>query len=110
MTSVNDSLAYSLLQICHHSQTGCKIFAEKIPVDQETAAAAEEMYLEPLTCALNGGDDNELLFTIPVYSTDKMVHFPEVKMIGHMTGDPAEKLLIFESGSIIPLRAQGWKE
>jgi len=110
MTTVSEGLASGILMLCKSSGTGCKIFAEKIPVDAETAAAAEEMNLEPLTCALNGGEDYELLFTIPLSEFNKISSRPEIKAIGHMVTDPSEKILIFESGSTVPLKAQGWEE
>jgi thiamine-monophosphate kinase len=110
MTAVNEGLAYGILSLCKASGTGCKIFAEKIPIDSETASAANEMNLEPLTCALNGGEDYELLFTIALSDFDKISSHPEIKVIGHMVTDPKEKVLIFESGSTVPLKAQGWME
>lgn len=110
MTAVTEGLADAVLSLCKASGTGCKVFAEKIPIDAETASAAEDMNLEPLTCALNGGDDFELLFTIPVNEFNKISARPEIKVIGHMLTEPTERVLIFESGSSVPLKAQGWEE
>ena len=110
MIDISTGLASEVMHICAQSKTGCKLFAEKIPVDDETAKAAEEMNLEPLTCALNGGEDYELLFTIDLNDTHKVSTRSEIRMIGHLVADTTEKKLIFSSGAEIPLKAQGWNE
>lgn len=108
MMFISDGLASGLWQICTQSQRGCKIFAEKIPIDYQTHEAAQEMRLEPLTCALNGGEDYEFLFTLPLSDYDKIADYLPIRVIGHIISNPDEKILIFESGAEIPLKAQGW--
>ena len=108
MIDVSDGLASDLLHICKLSDTGCRIYSDKIPVDQETCRLAEEFSIDPLTAALNGGEDNELLFTVPLEMFKKIKLISGVKVIGHMTAPEDGKLLVAEDGSVIGLSAQGW--
>ena len=108
MIDVSDGLASDLLHICKLSDTGCRIYSDKIPVDQETCRLAEEFSIDPLTAALNGGEDNELLFTVPLEMFKKIKFISGVKVIGHMTAPEDGKLLVAEDGSVIGLSAQGW--
>jgi len=109
MIDVSDGLASDLIHVCRLSGTGCRIWYEKIPVDLETSKAAEEFQMDPATPALNGGEDFELLFTVPVEDADKIREMPGVSIIGHMTNSESGYKLINEEGSEIALKAQGWE-
>jgi len=87
---------------------GCRIFQDKIPIDPETARAAGEMNIEPFVCALNGGEDYELLFTVPLKNHDEIQKIPDVSMIGHITDGNAGCRFVTDHGSEIELQAQGW--
>ena len=110
MIDVSDGLASDLLHICKLSGTGCRVFHNKIPIDTETCKAAEEFKLDPIIPALNGGEDYELLFTVPLENTDKISSINAVRMIGHMTSSDQGYLLISEEGTEIELKAQGWEK
>jgi thiamine-monophosphate kinase len=110
MIDITNGLASEMIQICNSSKTGCKIFEDKIPIDVETQKAAEEMNIEPYIAALNGGEDYELLFTVPVDKFDQLKDVAEISVIGHIT-DPSEgNLFISKEGGAIELKAQGWAE
>lgn len=109
MIDISDGLSSEILHLCTDSKTGCKIFEHKIPVDHITAMLAEEFNINPLTAALNGGEDYELLFTVPVTDMDKVTGFKEISVIGHMTDESEGTALITSSNSRIELVAQGWK-
>jgi len=108
MIDVTDGLASELIHICKLSDTGCRIFSGKIPIDYETSKLAEEFNLDPVIPALNGGDDYELLFTIPLESFEKIKLIGSVKVIGHMTQSGTGNFLVGDGGSEIELSAQGW--
>jgi thiamine-monophosphate kinase len=108
MTDISDGLASDLLHLCKSSHTGCRIYSNKIPIDQETVRLAEEFRIDPLTAALNGGEDYELLFTLPLDMFEKIKLIPSVRVIGHMTSIEDGKLLVSEDGSETDLIAQGW--
>jgi len=108
MIDITEGLASDLLQICKASDKGCRIYREKIPVDQETATMASEFDLDPLIAALNGGEDYELLFTVPLEQFDKLIQLPEIKVIGHMTQNDYGRYLVSGNGEEIELMAQGW--
>jgi len=110
MIDISDGLASDLLHICRLSKTGCRIYSNKIPVDQETIRLAEEFRIDSLTAALNGGEDYELLFTLPLEMFEKIKLMPSVKVIGHMTSPENGKLLVSEDGSESDLIAQGWEK
>jgi thiamine-monophosphate kinase len=110
MIDVSDGLASDLLHICKLSGTGCRIYYNKIPVDAETCKAAEEFHIEPVIPALNGGEDYELLFTVPLENAEKIRNMPDVKLIGHMTVPDQGHYLISEDGTEIELKAQGWEK
>jgi thiamine-monophosphate kinase len=109
MIDVSDGLASDLLHICKSSGTGCRIFSNKIPVDQETFRLSEEFRIDPVTAALNGGEDYELLFTVPLEMLEKITLLPGIKTIGHMTSPEKAMMLVSEDGSETGLIAQGWK-
>ncbi len=108
MIDISDGLSSELLHICSSSNAGCEIHHHKIPIADETVAAAEELYLEPLIVALNGGDDYELLFTIPVADYDKVVGNPDISIIGYVTALEDGCNLVTETGTRIAIQAQGW--
>jgi thiamine-monophosphate kinase len=110
MIDISDGLASDLLHICKSSDTGCRIYSNKIPVDQETFRLAEEFRFDPLTAALNGGEDYELLFTLPLEMFEKIKLLPSVKVIGHITTADQGKYLVGEDGSEVELTAQGWRD
>jgi thiamine-monophosphate kinase len=108
MIDVTDGLASDLIHICRLSDTGCRIFSNKIPIDYETSKLAEEFNIDPLIPALNGGEDYELLFTIPLDLFEKAELLKTVKVIGHITPSGSGNILIGEGGTEIALSAQGW--
>jgi len=108
MIDVSDGLASDLIHVCKLSDTGCRIFAGKIPIDYETSKLAEEFNIDPVIPALNGGEDYELLFTVPLEIIEKMKLIENVKIIGHMTTSGSGNYLVGEGGSEIELSAQGW--
>jgi len=109
MIDITEGLASDLLQLCTSSDKGCRIYREKIPVDRETAAMAEEFGFDPLIAALNGGEDYELLFTAPLDQIDKIIQMPGIKVIGHMTQTEYGRYIVSDNGEEIELMAQGWK-
>lgn len=108
MIDVSDGLASDLLHLCKLSDTGCRIYSERIPVDYETGKLAEEFNLDPLTPALNGGEDYELLFTVPVSLYETINKMEKIHVIGHMTESSEGKVLVGSGGTEIALTAQGW--
>lgn len=108
MMDVSDGLSSELLHICKASRTGCRIYEDKIPIDYQTATMAEEMNLNVVTCALNGGEDYELLFTVPISDLEKIKALKGVSMIGYVTKPELGGALITRDGAEMPLVAQGW--
>ncbi|MGD0582343.1 MAG: thiamine-phosphate kinase [Bacteroidales bacterium] len=109
MIDITEGLASDLLQICRQSEKGCRIFQEKIPVDRETAAMAAEFGIDPLVPALNGGEDYELLFTVPLEKFESLKQLDGIKIIGHITPDENGSYLVSANGEEIGLTAQGWR-
>lgn len=109
MIDVSDGLASDLIHICRLSQTGCRIWYDRIPVDTETALMAEEFGIDPVTAALNGGEDYELLFTAGLPDAEKIRNIPGIKIIGHMTSPDHNYVLVNEAGTEAELKAQGWE-
>ena len=110
MIDVTDGLASDLLHLCRLSGTGCRIFYSKVPVDYETTRLAEEFNIDPIVPALNGGEDYELLFTIPLELVEKIKSIDSVKVIGHMTSNGSGNYIAGDDGSEVEITAQGWKE
>jgi thiamine-monophosphate kinase len=108
MIDVSDGLASEILHICKASKVGCHIYDEKIPIDAKTSMSAIDFNMDPSTCALNGGEDYELLFTIKQEDYDKIKGNPHMTVIGHMTNEQDGVYYIDKNGSAITLRAQGW--
>lgn len=108
MIDISDGLSSELLHICQQSNVGCRIYEEKIPIDYQTAIMAEELNMNLVTCALNGGEDYELLFTIPLYLHEKISKIDGIKVIGHITKNEMGCAMITRDGNEIQLKAQGW--
>lgn len=108
MIDISDGLASEILHICNASDKGCKLYEDKIPIDPMTYDTAREFGLDPTVCALSGGEDYELLFTIKQADYEKIKHSMDISIIGHIT-DPTEGCeLISRSGVVHPIKAQGW--
>ncbi len=108
MMDISDGLSSELMHICKQSQMGCRIYEERIPLDYQTAVMAEELNLNVTTCALNGGEDYELLFTVPIAEHDKIEGLEGIKIIGHITEPSLGCALITRDGQEFELKAQGW--
>ena len=108
MIDVSDGLSSEIIHLCKNSKVGCNLYEEKIPMDEQTKQMAEEMNINPLVAALNGGEDYELLFTISQSDYEKIKTDPDFTIIGHMTESSEGTNLITNAGSAIPLEAQGW--
>lgn len=108
MIDISDGLASELLHLCTQSGTGAVIFDENIPVDDQTYLAAEEFKISPITAALNGGEDYELLFTVKPREFEKLQNHSRITAIGYMTNMPAQIVLATKAGQQTPIRAQGW--
>lgn len=108
MIDVSDGLASELFHIARRSQVGIRIYEDKIPIDHSTYETAIEFKLDPVTCALNGGEDYELLFTIPQSEQDKIKKHPDIHFIGYVHERFGENILVSKQGTAVPLRAQGW--
>ena len=108
MIDISDGLSSEIHHLCKNSNLGCSVFEDKIPLDFQTTKMAEELNINPLVAALNGGEDYELLFTLPIKDYEKIKNDPDFTIIGHMT-EAAEGInLVTGAGSAIPLVAQGW--
>lgn len=109
MIDLSDGLASELLHICRSSKCGARIYLERMPIAREVNKLAEEMHLDPVTAALNGGDDHELLFTVPLAMQDKLMQFGYgVEVIGHITEESTGAALVTPDGTTIALKAQGF--
>ena len=110
MIDVSDGLASELLHICKESKCGCQIYEERLPIDYQTTRVCSEMSqnMLPVSNALNGGEDYELLFTISQKDYDKIKDNPEVHIIGHITEEGTPAVMVTPQNSTIELRAQGW--
>lgn len=109
MMDVSDGLSSELKHICSQSNVGCAVYEDKLPIDYQAAALAEEMNLNIVTCALNGGEDYELLFTCDIKDYEKLVPIEDVYLIGHITKPEYGCQLVGRNGEELPLQAQGWK-
>lgn len=108
MIDISDGLASEILHICTQSETGCNLFEDKIPIDPSTYTMAREFNLDPTVCALSGGEDYELLFTIDQSDFPKIKANPDITVIGHMTCKKEGINLITKGGTSHPITAQGW--
>ena len=109
MIDISDGLSSDLLHICKSSGTGCRIYASKIPVDHETIKLCKEMDIPSVVAALNGGEDYELLFTVPLLQHDRIVKKKEISVIGHIVDRSEGFTLVTDDGRLIELTAQGWE-
>lgn len=108
MIDVSDGLASELFHLCTQSGTGCELYEDKIPLDPMTYGRARDFNLDPTLCALSGGEDYELLFTVPLSDYDKVKDHPDITIIGHMTDKNSGLNLVTKNGLSAKLKAQGW--
>jgi thiamine-monophosphate kinase len=108
MMDVSDGLSSEILHICKQSSLGCVLYEEKIPVADEMKKAAFKFEIDPTACALSGGEDYELLFTIPQAEYDKLVLNEQISVIGYMTEPEEGSHIITKGGSKYPITSQGW--
>ena len=110
MIDISDGLASEVLQICKSSKCGARIYLDRIPIAKQTTALAEEMHADPVVAALNGGNDYELMFTVPLAMQEQVMALGLVDVVGHITRESTGAYLVTPDGSDIKLRAQGFKE
>jgi thiamine-monophosphate kinase len=108
MMDVSDGLSSELMHICKQSGVGCRIFEKQLPIDYQTAVMAEEMNMNVTTCALNGGEDYELVFTVPIGDHEKIEALDDVHLIGHITDKKYGHVLVTRDNQEFELKAQGW--
>lgn len=108
MMDISDGLSSELMHICTQSHVGCRVYEEHIPIDYQTAVMAEEFNMNLTTCAMNGGEDYELLFTVPIADHEKVSNMEGVKLIGHITKPELGCALVTRDGQEFELKAQGW--
>jgi thiamine-monophosphate kinase len=108
MIDVSDGLASEILHLCQHSNLGCQLYMDKIPIDSHTSLTAIDFNLDPVTCAMNGGEDYELLFTIQQKDYELVRSNPNFTVIGHMTATASGCYLVDKNDSMVPIQAQGW--
>ena len=108
MMDISDGLSSELMHICKQSGVGCRIYEERIPIDYQTAIMAEELNMNVATCALNGGEDYELLFTVPIGDYSKIEGMQDVRLIGHITKPELGCMLVTRDNNEFELKAQGW--
>ncbi|MBE6221092.1 MAG: thiamine-phosphate kinase [Rikenellaceae bacterium] len=110
MIDLSDGLASEVLQICKASKCGARIYLDRIPIAKQTTQLAEEMHIDPVVAALNGGEDYELMFTVPLAMQEQVMRLGVVDVVGHITRESTGAYLVTPDGSDIKLRAQGFKE
>ena len=108
MMDISDGLSSELLHICKQSGCGCRIYEKNLPIDYQTAVMAEELNMNVTTCALNGGEDYELLFTVPIGDHAKIENLEGIRLIGHITRAELGTQLVSRDGEEFELKAQGW--
>ncbi|MDE7025081.1 MAG: thiamine-phosphate kinase, partial [Paramuribaculum sp.] len=108
MMDVSDGLSSELLHICKASNVGCRVYEDRIPIDYQTAIMAEELGMNLVTAAMNGGEDYELVFTVPLHCHEKIQNVPGVKIIGHITKSELGCAMITRDGAEITIKAQGF--
>lgn len=108
MMDISDGLSSELLHICTQSHCGCRVFEKNVPIDYQTAVTCEEFNMNLTTAALNGGEDYELLFTVPIGDHEKVEAMEDVKQIGYVTKPELGTMLVTRDGNEFPLKAQGW--
>ncbi|MEG1612400.1 MAG: thiamine-phosphate kinase [Alistipes sp.] len=110
MIDLSDGLASDLMQLCRSSKCGARIYLDRIPIAKQTSALAEELHTDPVVAALNGGQDYELLFTVPLSMQEQVMRMGGIDVIGHITAQATGACLVTPDGSDVPLRAQGFPE
>ena len=110
MIDLSDGLASDLLQICKSSKCGARVYLERIPIAAQTSALAEELHTDPIVAAFNGGEDHELLFTVPLEMQEQVMRMGGIDVIGHITAEDSGAALVTPDGATIRLKAQGFKE
>ena len=110
MIDISDGLASEVLQICKASKCGARIYLDRIPIAKQTTQLADEMHIDPVVAALNGGEDYELMFTVPLAMQEQVMRLGVVDVVGHITRESTGAYLVTPDGSDIKLRAQGFKE
>ena len=108
MMDISDGLSSELMHICKQSGVGCRVYEKNIPIDYQTAVMAEELNMNVTTCALNGGEDYELLFTVPIGDHEKIEAMDDVHLIGHITKPSLGQMLVTRDNQEFELKAQGW--
>ena len=108
MIDISDGLSSELFHICTQSKVGCKIYEDKLPLDPQVISTCEEFELDSTMVALSGGEDYELLFTVPIADFDKIKGNPNFSIIGHITEENQGLQLITRGNQEIELKAQGW--
>ena len=108
MMDISDGLSSELLHICKASNVGCRVYEDRIPIDYQTALMAEELNMNLVTAAMNGGEDYELLFTVPLHMHDEISKIPGVKVIGNITKPELGCVMVTRDDTEIAIRAQGW--
>lgn len=108
LMDISDGLSSELMHICKQSNVGCRIFEKNLPIDYQTAVMAEEMNMNVTTCALNGGEDYELLFTVPIGDYAKIEGMDDIRLIGHITKKELGCMLVTRDDNEFELKAQGW--
>ncbi|MBP7097742.1 MAG: thiamine-phosphate kinase [Prevotella sp.] len=108
MIDISDGLSSELLHICNQSHCGCRVYEKEIPIDYQTAVAAEQFNMNLTTCALNGGEDYELLFTVPIGDHDKITNIKGIHQIGYITKESLGCMLATRDDNEFELQAQGW--
>lgn len=108
MIDISDGLASELFHICKQSGVGVRIFEDKLPIDKMTYDTGIELKLDATTCALNGGEDYELLFTITQQDFEKLKNHPDIHFIGYISEKKDERLLVTRHENVVPIKAQGW--
>ena len=110
MMDISDGLASELMHICQQSNTGCRVFEDKIPIDYQSAVMAEELNMNIVTAALNGGEEYELVFTVSLDDYEKIIPIEHINIIGHMTKPELGLNLVGRNGEELSLKAQGWPQ
>ena len=108
MMDISDGLSSEILHICRQSEKGCRIYEDKIPIAQQSRNAAFKFGLDPTVCALNGGEDYELLFTIKQEEYDKIILSEDISVVGYITEAEDGKKIITKGGNTFNISAQGW--
>lgn len=108
MMDISDGLSSELLHICEQSGVGCRVYEKNIPIDYQTAVMAEELNMNVTTCAMNGGEDYELLFTVPIGDYEKVDGMEDIKIIGHITRKELGHILVSRDDKEFDIKAQGW--